>query len=472
MGWSRNLRQQWRLLRFSLIAIDSVALGTAVAGAALIRLSLEDLLPVSALATDRHLVASVLVIPVLLVLFHVQGLYKFDQILVGTREYMLIVHSATYGVLIAVAVSYFGGGGPLVSRSWMLLVWILTVALVGGSRFTVRRVVRRLKQHGWLRTRVAIVGASSLGVDIARQLLASGDEGIDIVGFFDEYLPIGEPLVDGVGVVGRPLWLTEAEGAVLADEYILVPAALPHQRLEEIMHATMIPGGPLLRLAVSSSELLTHGVQVVQRGGVPLVTAHRACITGVDATLKRTLDLVVASLMVLALAPITGLLAVRGFLTRPGSVIRRRRVCGTRGEPVALWLFEPSITKWLPLRGSLALTHVITGSFSLVGPRPVEWDSARALSSALGFTAAKPGLTGPWRLSGPETSLEHQSILDLAYVRNYSIWEDLRILYQSVRRLRGAAQLNGLARWYDEQPDQSQQSNLTVDALLASVQLR
>jgi putative colanic acid biosynthesis UDP-glucose lipid carrier transferase len=436
-----------RVLQSALVAVDTAALAAAIGGAALIRDVLDDLLPVAALAEDRHLIASAVAIPVLLLLFHLHGLYRIDQILAGTREYVLIAHSSTYGVVGALAVSYFAGGGPLVSRSWVLMVWLLTLLCVGGGRFAVRRVVRYLKRHGRLRTRVAIVGASNLGVDIARQFLASKNDGIDVVGFLDEYLPIGEELIEGVSVMGRPTGAAHRT-TKLADEYILIPGALPSQRLDEISRAMVSPGGPALRLAVSSSELLTHGIQLVQRGGVPLVTVERACITGVDAMLKRALDLSIAGLAVGLLTVISLPLLLRGMRGRRQWLVRHRIYDGD-GQSVTVWLLDPSLTSWPLLRGLPALLAVIAGRLSVVGPRPVEVRGSYAPRSTLGLTAAKPGLTGPWRLSGREASLERQSVLDLEYVRAYSIWDDLRIIVESVRRLIAHDDEDRIVRWHE-----------------------
>jgi len=447
--WTPRTRRDRRFLLGALIGSDSLALAFAVASTTLSRFALEDFLPFSALASDRHLIASLLVIPVLLLIFHLQGLYDLDQVLVGTREYMLVAHGATYGALIALAVSFFAGGGPLISRSWVLLLWALSVGLVAGSRFGLRRIVRRMRRGGLLRTRVAIIGASTLGVEIARQFLVSRDEGIDILGFLDEYLPLGQPLLDGIGVIGRPLELVQGGPAGLADEYILVPAALPHQRVEEITRAMAARDRRPLRVAVSSSDLLTHGVQVVERGGVPLVTVHRACITGLDALLKRGVDLVGATLLLILLAPVIGPLLLRAALVSPLSLFLRHEIHGAGGERTTLWLLHPRVTRYLPLRGFPSLLIVLSGRLSLVGPRPVAWQGGRLPPAALMLTAAKPGLTGPWRLSGPETSLARQATLDLSYVRNYTIWEDFRILGESLRRLPGGEMQSLLGRWQE-----------------------
>jgi hypothetical protein len=62
----------------------------------------------------------------------------------------------------------------------------------------------------------------------------------------------------------------------------------------------------------------------------------------------------------------------------------------------------------------------------------------------------RPGLTGPWRLIGDAT-IEQQATQDLAYVRNYTIWEDARIMIQSSRLLwagrRSSQPHAALGRW-------------------------
>jgi lipopolysaccharide/colanic/teichoic acid biosynthesis glycosyltransferase len=90
---------------------------------------------------------------------------------------------------------------------------------------------------------------------------------------------------------------------------------------------------------------------------------------------------------------------------------------------------------------------VLRGELSLVGPRPVLFGPGGP-PDHIGLTAVKPGLTGRWRLSGPGASLADQAAQDLRYVHEYSIWEDLRILWVSARRVpRGGATPGPLSRW-------------------------
>ena len=76
--------------------------------------------------------------------------------------------------------------------------------------------------------------------------------------------PIGQALLGNLAVIGRPTDLLRGLQTPLADEYILVPQAVPHERLEEITRLMMSRNGPTLRMAVSSRDRLTHGVQVTE----------------------------------------------------------------------------------------------------------------------------------------------------------------------------------------------------------------
>jgi lipopolysaccharide/colanic/teichoic acid biosynthesis glycosyltransferase len=439
-------RWDWWLLLAGLIVLDVIMLGVATLVAALLREHLDGVLVPDGLTATEHLVGAALAFPLILLLFWTRSLYDRDQILAGTREYAHVAHAMTYGVLLGLTASYITGHAQLVSRAWLLLMWVLGIGCVSLGRFVARRVVRVMRRSGWLRTRVIIVGASTFGVAIAEQLRAATSEGLDVLGFLDEYLPLGQRLVDEIAVVGRPADLLRRQAGELADEFVLVPQALPHQRQEEISRLMASKASPTLRLAVNSSDLLTHGVRVCQRGNVPLVTVQRARLQGLESICKWTFDVVGAMLVLIVVAPLVLALLARARVAGRRPLVRSFCVAGVAGKRSRLWLLDKSVTSWPPLRGAPALLAVLTGQLSLVGPRPrpAHWVGDDAL------TAVKPGLTGPWRLTGPGASLAEQAVDDLTYVRNYSIWEDVRIVWESLRRL-WAGRLPGLlGRWEDE----------------------
>ena len=77
------------------------------------------------------------------------------------------------------------------------------------------------------------------------------------------------------------------------------------------------------------------------------------------------------------------------------------------------------------------LINVLLGQMSLVGPRmvhPSEVTKYGRMKDNL-FTV-KPGLTGMWQVSGrSDLSYDERVRLDMLYIRNYSLWLDMQILF-------------------------------------------
>ncbi len=78
------------------------------------------------------------------------------------------------------------------------------------------------------------------------------------------------------------------------------------------------------------------------------------------------------------------------------------------------------------------LFNVIRGDMSLVGPRPTSFSAS---TYSLWHTArleVKPGLTGLWQISGRSSlDFDDRLRLDIAYVRNRSVWLDLQIMFRT-----------------------------------------
>jgi lipopolysaccharide/colanic/teichoic acid biosynthesis glycosyltransferase len=443
LGRARRERQ---LLRFALFCIDLVALLVAIAVVGVIRVAIDPLLPLPADWNDRHFMATLVMLPIMLMVLWAHGRYDLENSLVGPREYAQIAHAVGYGVLLTIGVSYFVGDQTLVSRSWLVLIWGLSIGFLAVGRFVARRAVHFLHRRGLLHTRVIIIGASAVGVALANQFREAKSEGIDVVGFIDEFLPLGHVLV-GVPVIGRPVDLVRGIDPGIADEYILVPQAVPHERLEEISRHVVSGGGPIVRMAVSSMDLLTHGFVIAERSNIPLLTLRRAHLSSTDLLLKRAADVVLAVVGLIVLTPVVLLLVAWRAMAGHQALSTRWQICTSAGRGATLHLLEPVVTRWLPIRGAPALLAVLRGDLSLVGPRPRLWPAAQS-HSPVPLTAVAPGLTGPWRLAGPNISLAEQALADLTYVRNYSIWEDLRILWHTGLRLLYPGPAEGsLGRW-------------------------
>ena len=80
------------------------------------------------------------------------------------------------------------------------------------------------------------------------------------------------------------------------------------------------------------------------------------------------------------------------------------------------------------------LFNVLKGEMSLVGPRPIITEELERYNDEVGYyLLSKPGMTGLWQVSGrSDVDYETRIYFDVWYVKNWSIWNDIAILFKTV----------------------------------------
>jgi exopolysaccharide biosynthesis polyprenyl glycosylphosphotransferase len=181
------------------------------------------------------------------------------------------------------------------------------------------------------------------------------------------------------------------------------------------------------------------------------------------------MDRVVAALALLVLLPFLVAVAVAVRLDSPGPVLFRQRRVGRFGREFTILKFrtmsadaesrlpdvihlnrnsdgllfkapdDPRLTRIGRVLRKYSvdelpqLVNVLTGSMSLVGPRPpLPTEVARYQDDHHRRLLVKPGLTGLWQISGrADLSWEEAVRLDLRYVENWSLATDALILWKT-----------------------------------------
>lgn len=394
----------------------------------------------------------------LLVLMAEAGLYEPDGLFSGHREYAGVVRASTYSAFALLLLAFLLGIS--LSRGALILAWGLSCLLVGGERFLFRRAVFRVRRSGGLLRRALIAGTDAHAIAITGRL-ADPATGWCIIGFLDDYLPLGTHVVDGLCVAGDPSAAVEIAAAMGASDVILVPHAVSWEAQRDLIELAATCDRPALRLAPGLYHLLATGTRPVDANSVPLLSLERLRVRGLDATMKGLLD---AGLTVAALPALAVLLGVLWGATRlsgGGPVLERRPALGLRGARFDLLLLaqpegQPparNVRRWAwRLRSRAAggrlgrlpnLLNVLLRRMSLIGPRAL--DAMTDLGDhewAYTLLLVRPGMTGPHLANGHRWSSEEQAILDVAYVREYSLWADFRLLFASFRGvLRGQRSL-------------------------------
>lgn len=434
-----------------LVLLDALMVAAALMLAFYLRLG-SGLLPyTSPFHLGSYLRITLFAVPIWLAIFAMNHLYQFDNLLGGPEEYAAVFKSCTFGLVVLVFASYFERSSPL-SRGWLLISWAMTILLVGGTRFVVRRIVYALRRRGWFISRAVIVGANEQAKAIARQLTPAVSSGIEVVGFADDFLPLGTEVLEGLAVLASPKALPQLSEEYHLSEIIVVSQAIAWESFQHILLADdHTLNGARVRISPGFYELLTTGVQIDHKAFVPLLTPEKTRITGVDALLKTLFNYGV----VLAAAPFWLLLLAFLLLlkraTSPGPVLVRQKVLGRRGkvfEAVSISIdsegeqdghrLAQRLNRYLLRTGLYRLPqlfHALGGHMSLVGPRPVLAEQrARPPEWLPSILSVRPGVTGPWVMEA--TALDdpqEERRLDLYYVRNWTIWLDLAIVFHTIR---------------------------------------
>jgi lipopolysaccharide/colanic/teichoic acid biosynthesis glycosyltransferase len=186
------------------------------------------------------------------------------------------------------------------------------------------------------------------------------------------------------------------------------------------------------------------------------------------SAVKRAVDIAGAALLLVALLPLMLAVTLVVAVSSPGHPLFRQRRAGRAGREFGMWKFRTMVVEaerlrplligdsrdadWLDLerdprvtrtgrvlrRTSLdelpQLVNVLLGDMSLVGPRPLpleehgripEWAAAR--------TDVRPGITGLWQVRGRAAlGFVEMLQLDCEYVRDATLWVDLKLLVRTV----------------------------------------
>jgi lipopolysaccharide/colanic/teichoic acid biosynthesis glycosyltransferase len=429
--------RDWLLLRCLLVVVDACLILAALALGYVFRVGppWRDGWP----ANWPSYLAGFAGLPVIwTAIFAVRGLYRRSLLLGGPREYSAMFNAWLYGV-VAAALAGFIVDSWSVSRSWLVTSFGLALVLLEVGRFAVRRFGYALRARGRFMLDVVLVGASREARTIAQQLNHRSRTGVHVVGFLDDYLPVGAEVLPGLPVLGRSL---DGDGRLrqsFAGDFIVVPQALPWETLQAILQqATVEPLRGHIRIAAGSYEMLATAVDVEEYARVPLLALNGISITGLYALAKSLLDVTIAALLLLPSLPLLGIVTLwcrvagiqdvwqprlrMGQMKRPITVFELnreavrmkggpwlRRVAGHRGIGRLPWLF-----------------NVLGRELSLVGPEPRPPDFAGDVQDFLpSLLSVRPGL---WSLSASVQDPRRRVELDLYYVRNFSITLDLQVL--------------------------------------------
>lgn len=427
----------WRSVVLLLLGVDILAGFLAQSIAYAFRFQTELLPPV----TPMNSVVPPLIVLVLIACLWSQDLYRQKfAVSAGLDEYRRIAIAVAITSVAVIVVDFFSDAIKI-SRGYLVISLVVTTALVALGRFAVRRVLRWSWSRGLVLRRVLIVGANAQGIQLARDLSRHPGASAEVVGLLDEYRSVGS-MHDGFQVLGDPLRLASIVGRLGATHAVVVTSALSWEGMRHVVDYMHRQPEIEFLLAPDLHAVNAAPLDVVQFGAAPMLAPALTRIRGIEAGLKRLLELaIVIPVLVLTLPLRLGITAVLAARRRPVTVSRRVHGLGT--DEFTMTTFAVEAGGWVDekhLERLPSLWRVVSGKMSLIGPRPIPvGDAAVFERHLLVLGTLRPGFIGPWWLvrQGRPGAADEEIRLDLEYARNYTIWMDLRVLLRVAGSLLG-----------------------------------
>ena len=404
-----------------------------------------------------------------LVIFAINGLYIKGNLLGGTREYSKVFSSTTVGFLLIIIVSFLDPT-LIIARGWLLLTWGSTFLFVAVARLILRRTVYKLRTYGFFVTPAVIVGANQEGRSLAEQLRRWKSSGLHLVGFVDKKTPATFPVFHHLVCLGSVDQLGKIIERYQIGEVILASSAFStRDHLLDIFRKYGLTDKVNIRMSSGLYEILTTSLTVSEYAYVPLVYVNKVRLTGSDVLLKLIFDYVLTVVGLIILFPLLLLIAFWIKISSPGPVFHKRLVMGLNGKQFYALKFrtmaingDEILDKFPELREELARNHklkndpritrigallrkysldelpqlfnVLKRDMTLVGPRMISPEEVSMYKQFdMNLLTVLPGITGLWQVSGrSDISYEERVRLDMYYIRNWSPWLDLQLIFQTI----------------------------------------
>jgi putative colanic acid biosysnthesis UDP-glucose lipid carrier transferase len=370
---------------------------------------------------------------------------------------VLVRWGAIVAVLLFMAFAF--KAGAVFSRKVILTWFVITpvaLCLAQAARMRASWFAAHLPAQRYI-----IVGVNEVGLELARRLPAKG-----FSGYFDFRSPDRvSPLLETDKFAGHCRDLADyVRARAIGQVYIALPLAnVP--RLSALINALRDTTASVYFVPDAFAFDLIQG-RLAEVNGMPVLSVCETPFQGTDAILKRLMDVAVGGCALLLTLPVIVLIAAAVKLSSPGPALFRQRRYGLNGEEITVYKFRSMIVcedgaivtqatardrrvtgvgRFLR-RTSLdelpQLFNVLQGTMSLVGPRPhaVAHNEKyrRLINGYMIRHKVRPGITGLAQINGLRGETETVEKMaervryDLEYLRNWSPWLDLRILFKSL----------------------------------------
>jgi exopolysaccharide biosynthesis polyprenyl glycosylphosphotransferase len=412
--------------------------------------------------------------PLVMLVFYVRGLYRTRIRALVLDGVVPVISAVSIAAMAVATIGMLSNGQVPTQRDW-LRAWAFSVLGVGVGRAALALAQRWARSQRLVGKPVLILGAGLVGAQVARRLETHPEYGLVPVGFLDdEPRSLAEVGGRDVPVLGDADDLEDTVRRTGVEHLIVAFSSVADARVSRLIQECQELGVEV-SVVPRMFDTINDRVRYDTVGGLPLMSFNAVDPRGGQFAVKHALDMLLAALLLVALAPVLLCAALAVRLSSPGPVLFRQRRVGRDGKIFDLYKFRSMYVQDEPraaagqvggaldflLGGDTApggvegkdrrtpigrmlrsssldelpqLLNVLRGEMSLVGPRPERPEFVELFENDIvrygDRLRVKSGITGWAQVHGlrGQTSLAERVEWDNYYIAHWSLGLDLKIL--------------------------------------------
>ena len=382
-----------------------------------------------------------------------------------------IFYASLYAIVAVVIVLYVGKIAASTSRLFIVLLWLFSFIYLTIFRYIVKKILEKMQL---LQIPVLIIGAGKTAELLVQGIINDAGMGYKLIGLLEDNC-VQKGILNHFPVLGK---FADAE-KVIRDtgvQHVFIAApGLEQDKLTRLIHKVQ----PLVKNMGIIPNLVgvpMGGIEVESlfNEKLMLLRLKNNLARPINRWLKAIFDFVVTLVGTVMISPILLFIALWIYKDSPGPVIFKHMRIGKNGKPFPCYKFrsmcvdakikleelletdpeakaewerdfklrnDPRVTKSGAFLRKTSLDelpqifNVLKGEMSLVGPRPIIQEELERYGEYVGdYLMVKPGITGMWQVSGrSDIDYEERVLLDSWYVRNWSVWIDIVMLFKTFK---------------------------------------
>ena len=394
-------------------------------------------------------------------IFKKRNLYKPQRFSTRTKEVLTTLQANILSFISLIFILYFIAPEK-VSRLHLIIHLALSTTFLISFRIVLRNTLRKLRRNGHNLRHYLLIGSGQQIESYVQSVKTYKDCGINFIGWIDSNELASNYDIQNLDQQNQtyPEVLKSKE----FDQVVIGYSNQDSKKIEEFLRKYGDDTIPIQILPDLSYSTVGHTIE--QFAGIPLINLNKPRLNSYDHFLKRSFDFILSFIGLIFLCPLLALIALLTKTSSPGPILFGQKRMGIDGKEFTMWKFRsmrvaskkeqtqewsskenPRKTKFGSFlrKSSLdelpQLWNVFVGDMSLVGPRPEQPFFVEQFRKEIpGYMLRhkmKAGITGWAQINGlrGDTSIEKRIRFDLYYIRNWSLWFDIKIIILTFFRL-------------------------------------